>query len=276
MGKETQSERSRGFTALFAISRIQSAVAARFEAEQFEGVTVQPMIRDADGYELILGSSPDPQFGPVLLFGLGGQLVEIFRDRTLALPPLTSTLARRMMERTKIYKALAGVRGRAPVDRSALEQILIRFGQLISETPRIKEADLNPLLASPNAIVALDARILLHDWNVPDRDLPRTAIRPYPSVYVERWIESPAVPYALVDLCFSPVCFHLRSVTTSFGGEVPVEFGPCSLAVHVDRNIASCQFALRKRRTKGPVDLLHLLPAVRVASRMNEGHVGRR
>ena len=141
-----------------------------------------------DGYELILGSSTDPQFGPVLLFGLGGQLVEVFRDRTLGLPPLNSTLARRMMERTQIYKALAGVRGRAPVDRSALEQILIRFSQLVSEVPRIKEADLNPLLASPGAIVALDARILLHDWAVPDQDLPRTAIRPYPSAYVENWI----------------------------------------------------------------------------------------
>ncbi|HEY1759157.1 MAG TPA: bifunctional acetate--CoA ligase family protein/GNAT family N-acetyltransferase [Bryobacteraceae bacterium] len=171
-----------------AWKRIQAAVSTRFGADKFEGVTVQPMIRASDGYELILGSSTDPQFGPVLLFGSGGQLVEIFRDRTLGLPPLTSTLARRMMERTQIYKALAGVRGRAPVDRSALEQILIRFSQLISETPRIKEADLNPLLASPGAIVAVDARILLHDWNIPDRDLPRTAIRPYPSAYVEKWI----------------------------------------------------------------------------------------
>ncbi len=165
-----------------AWKRIQAKAAG-----QFEGVTVQPMIRGTDGYELILGSSTDPQFGPVLLFGWGGQLVEIFRDRALGLPPLTSTLARRMMERTKIYKALAGVRGRAPVDRSVLEQILIRFSQLISEVPRIKEADINPLLASPGAILALDARIVLHDWNIPDQDLPRTTIRPYPSAYVEKW-----------------------------------------------------------------------------------------
>jgi acetyltransferase len=171
-----------------AWKRIQAGVAARFRADQFEGVTVQPMIRAADGYELILGSSTDPQFGPVLLFGLGGQLVEVFRDRTLGLPPLTSTLARRMMERTKIYEALAGVRGRAPVDRSALEQILVRFSQLVAELPRIKEADLNPLLASSSTIVALDARIVLHDWAIADEDLPRTAIRPYPSACVEKWI----------------------------------------------------------------------------------------
>ncbi len=162
-------------------------IESRVDAGKFEGVTVQPMIRSTDGYELILGSSTDPQFGPVLLFGWGGQLVEVFRDRALGLPPLTSTLARRMMERTKIYKALGGVRGRAPVDRSVLEQILIRFSQLVSEVPRIKEADINPLLASPGAIVALDARVVLHDWTIPDHDLPRTSIRPYPSAYVQKW-----------------------------------------------------------------------------------------
>jgi acetyltransferase len=170
-----------------AWKRIQSGVSIRFGGDKFEGVTVQPMIRRTDGYELILGSSTDPQFGPVLLFGLGGQLVEVFRDRALGLPPLTSTLARRMMERTKIYKALGGIRGRAPVDHGALEQILIRFSQLVAEMPRIKEIDINPLLASPGCIVALDARIVLHPWNIADQELPRTAIRPYPSSYVEKW-----------------------------------------------------------------------------------------
>ena len=67
-----------------------------------------------DGYELIIGSSPDPQFGPVLLFGAGGQLVEVFKDRALGLPPLNTTLARRMMEHTRIFQALKGVRGRRP------------------------------------------------------------------------------------------------------------------------------------------------------------------
>ena len=177
--------------------RIQSSVSLRFGADKFQGVSVQPMIRATDGYELILGSSTDPQFGPVLLFGAGGQLVEIFRDRTLGLPPLTSTLARRMMERTRIYKALAGVRGRAPVDRAALEQILIRFSQLVSEIPRIQEVDINPLLAAPGAILALDARVVLHPWNVSDRDLPRTAIRPYPSSYVEKCVARDGSPITI-------------------------------------------------------------------------------
>ena len=87
------------------------------------GVTVQPMLDLAEGYELILGSSPDPQFGPVLLFGTGGTLVEVFKDRALGLPPLNTTLARRMIEQTKIYQALRGIRGRDPVDLPELEKL---------------------------------------------------------------------------------------------------------------------------------------------------------
>jgi acetyltransferase len=139
------------------------------------------------GYELILGSSVDPQFGPVLLFGTGGQLVEVFRDRALALPPLNTTLARRLMEQTRIYAALKGVRGRAPVDLAALEQLLVRFGQLVLDLPRVKEIDVNPLVAGPGGLVALDARVVLHGPAVPDAALPRPAIRPYPAEYVSEW-----------------------------------------------------------------------------------------
>jgi len=155
----------------------------RIDPAAFDGVTVQPMI-SLDGYELILGSHVDPQFGPVLLFGYGGQLVEIFRDTALALPPLTTTLARRLIERTQISAALRGVRGRAPVDLAQLEQILVRFSQMVVENPRIAEADINPLLASARSLIALDARILLHSASVADAELPRSAIRPYPNEYV--------------------------------------------------------------------------------------------
>jgi acetyltransferase len=172
-------------------------IAARVPRESFQGVTVQPMIARGDGYELILGSSTDPQFGPVILFGSGGQLVEIYRDRALALPPLNSTLARRMMERTRIDRALGGVRGRQPVDRAQLEQILVRFSRLLVEVPRVKEIDINPLLASPEIITALDARMVLHDWSTPDGALPRTAIRPYPSQYVTPWTMRDASPVAI-------------------------------------------------------------------------------
>jgi acetyltransferase len=150
------------------------------------GVTVQPMIR-RDGYELIVGSKVDPQFGPVILFGRGGQLVEVFKDRSLGLPPLTSTLARRMMEGTQVYAALKGVRGRTPVDLAALEQLLVRFAQLVIEQPRISEIDINPLLAASEGLLALDARVVLHPSSLADGDLPRPVIRPYPRQYVSRW-----------------------------------------------------------------------------------------
>ncbi len=152
----------------------------------FLGVTVQPMI-NLEGYELILGSSIDPQFGPVILFGLGGQLVEVFKDSSLALPPLNSTLAQRMMERTRIYTALKGVRGRKPVDLNSLERLVVRFSTLISEQPWVKELDINPLIASPDGLLALDARVVLHPNNLKETELPRLAIRPYPLQYVSEW-----------------------------------------------------------------------------------------
>jgi acetyltransferase len=169
-----------------AYGEIESNVTSRAGASGFEGVTVQPMVR-LDGYELILGSSVDSQFGPVLLFGSGGELVEVYRDRALGLPPLNTTLAQRLMEQTKIDKALKGVRGRKPVDMEALERILVRFSYIPVELPRIKEIDINPLVASPDGILALDARIVLFEGKVADSELPRPAIRPYPSQYVSRW-----------------------------------------------------------------------------------------
>ncbi|PQJ33598.1 acetyl CoA synthetase subunit alpha [Salinibacter sp. 10B] len=154
--------------------------------EGFDGVTVQPMIDRSDGYELIIGSSMDQQFGPVLLFGSGGQLVEVYKDRALGLPPLNTTLARRMMEQTKIYEALKGVRGRDPVDMDALETLLVRFSQLVVEQPRVKEIDVNPLLARPgeDGLLALDARVVLHPYTTDEEELPTPAIRPYPRQYI--------------------------------------------------------------------------------------------
>ncbi len=165
---------------------IESAVTAKAGRTHFLGVTVQPMVK-LEGYELIIGSSVDPAFGPVLLFGTGGQLVEVFKDRALGLPPLNATLARRMMERTQIFTALKGVRGRAPVDISALEQLLVRFSHLVVEQPWIKEIDINPLIVSPERILALDARVVLHDADTREEFLPRPAIRPYPAQYAAPW-----------------------------------------------------------------------------------------
>ena len=166
-----------------AFRTIQEAVTAIHSATDFQGVTVQPMVK-LDGYEIIIGSSLDSQFGPVLLFGSGGIMVEVYKDRALGLPPLTTTLARRMMEQTKIYDALKGIRGRPPVDLEALERLMVRFSQLVVEQELIKEIDINPLLVSHERIVALDARILLHDIDTDLKGLPRPAIRPYPVKYV--------------------------------------------------------------------------------------------
>jgi acetyltransferase len=176
-----------------AFEAIGSAVEQARGAEHFEGVTVQPMI-NYSGYELIVGSSIDAQFGPVLLFGMGGTLVELFRDRQLGLPPLNSTLARRMIERTVISGAFRGIRGRQPIDTTALEQLLVRFSLLVVEQRRIAEIDINPLLASPERLLALDARVVLHGPDVADSELPRLAIRPYPRQYVEGWTSRDGSP----------------------------------------------------------------------------------
>lgn len=175
-----------------AYQAIYNAVSSRYSNSStssdsdFLGVTVQPMIK-REGYELIIGSNLDPQFGPVLLFGTGGQLVEIFQDRAIALPPLNTTLARRMMEETAIYTALKGVRGRKAVDLAGLEQLMVQFSQLVVEQRGIKEIDINPLLASSEQLLALDARIILHESDIDETQLPKLAIRPYPNQYVTPW-----------------------------------------------------------------------------------------
>ena len=121
---------------------------------------MQKMIR-GKGLELILGATTDPQFGPVLLFGSGGTLVEVFQDRALVLPPVTREIALRWMAETKIHKALLGVRGQRAVDLDALADVLVRFSKMMLAERSIVEADINPLLATADGIVALDARIVL-------------------------------------------------------------------------------------------------------------------
>ena len=152
----------------------------------FDGVSVQPMVIQK-GFELIVGSSIDRQFGPVVLFGAGGIMVEVFKDSALALPPLNRTLARRLIERTKISHALAGVRGQKPVDVAGLESLLVRFSQLVADFLDIAEIDINPLLASPERVVALDARVLLAPADLPENKQPRLAIRPYPNQFVSQF-----------------------------------------------------------------------------------------
>jgi len=179
-----------------AYRAIESSVTERAGRESFQGVTVQPMWKAA-GYELIVGSATDAQFGPVVAFGSGGELVEVYCDRALALPPLNTTLAHRLLEQTLVFKALSGVRGRKPVDIEALEALLVRFSRLIVDNPAIKEADINPLIASADQILALDARFVLHDKSLAANQLPKPAIRPYPVQYVSSWTMKDGTPVVL-------------------------------------------------------------------------------
>ncbi|HVT79854.1 MAG TPA: GNAT family N-acetyltransferase [Phycisphaerae bacterium] len=170
-----------------AFARIKKNVSEKVGVEHFGGVTVQPMVKMKDAYEVIIGSSCDAQFGPVILFGSGGQLVEVYKDRALALPPLNTTLAKRLIERTKIHEAFKGVRGRKAVNVTAIEQLLVKFSQLLLAQPWIKEVDMNPVLVGPDGAMALDARVILHDPALGAEKLPKPAIRPYPTEYVQAW-----------------------------------------------------------------------------------------
>ncbi len=169
-----------------AFQAIETSVRNRAGEGHFEGVSVQPMIA-LDGIELILGSSIDPQFGPVLLFGAGGRMVEVFKDRALALPPLNTTLARRMMEQTRVFSALEDAAEISGLNLALVDDLLVRFSNLVVEQPWIKELDINPLLASSEAMMALDARIVLHSREMDEEQLPRPAIRPYPAQHVGTW-----------------------------------------------------------------------------------------
>ena len=164
-----------------AFFEIFSSLKSLGKAKEFEGVTIQKMI-DTKGLEIIIGSSIDPMFGPVMLFGSGGELVEVYHDRALSLPPLTSSLANRLIKETKIYKSLLGIRGKKAVDLKKLEEILVRFSYLITAFDEIKEFDINPLLASSEDIIALDSRVILYSK---DEKKVTLAIRPYPSEYIE-------------------------------------------------------------------------------------------
>lgn len=149
----------------------------------FEGVTVQKMIKHT-GYELILGSTSDPQFGPVVLFGTGGELVEIYKDKALGLPPLTLNLAKKLIAKTKISEVFKGYRGKPPIDMDKLAKLIVRFSEMVAENLRIKECDINPLIVSSDAMIALDARVVLHDPSISDDQIPTSAIRPYPRRYI--------------------------------------------------------------------------------------------
>ena len=144
------------------------------------GVTVQPMLRRPD-YELIFGSKLDKDFGPVILFGMGGIMTEILKDRAIALPPLNRLLARRLIESTRVFKILKGYRNRPAVNLELLEEILIRLSQLVIDFPEIAELDINPMILVEDRAVAIDARIIIRQSSVSSPH--HLVISPYPNEY---------------------------------------------------------------------------------------------
>jgi acetyltransferase len=152
------------------------------------GVTVQPMIKK-QGYEVIIGAKTDPLFGPVILFGMGGVGVELFKDFAIGIPPLNQTLVRRMMEETKVYQLLKGYRNVPPANIKLLEEIIVRFSQMLVDFPQLKEVDINPLFINEKEAFAIDARIVIDKERVFAKLEPHQhlVITPYPKKYETLW-----------------------------------------------------------------------------------------
>jgi acyl-CoA synthetase (NDP forming) len=142
-----------------AYQAIMSSCRERFPEADIEGVTVQNMA--APGLEVIIGMATDPQFGPVLMFGLGGVWVEVLKDVSFKIVPLTRADAANAIREIRAARLLDGFRGSEPVDTAALEDILLRVSEFVAKTPEVKEMDLNPIFAYPDGAIAVDARVIL-------------------------------------------------------------------------------------------------------------------
>jgi len=174
-----------GPSAVEIAAKAMSERIARLRPEaRIEGFRVEPMVQTRDSQELIVGVADDVLFGPTILFGQGGTAVEVIADRALALPPLNMRLAREMIARTRIFRVLEGYRGLPPADLDAIALTLIKVSQMVIDLPGLVELDINPLLAGPDGVVALDARIKVAPGRAPAAD--RLAIRPYPKELEEQ------------------------------------------------------------------------------------------
>jgi len=142
-----------------AYSEIMSSIKQRYPSAIIHGLTVQKMARP--GIEVIVGMSKDPQFGPVLMFGLGGILVELLKDVSFRIVPITKRDAAEMIREIKGYPLLKGYRGQEPANIDMMEDLIVRVSRFVEQTPEIKELDLNPIFAYKDRVVAVDARIIL-------------------------------------------------------------------------------------------------------------------
>ncbi|MGK0673317.1 MAG: bifunctional acetate--CoA ligase family protein/GNAT family N-acetyltransferase [Halothiobacillaceae bacterium] len=161
-------------------------VRARHPMVEIEGVTVERMAEVGHKRELLIGVSRDPVFGPVIAFGLGGTAVEVLRDRALALPPLNSVLAERLVRRTRAARMLEQFRDAPAVDPKQIEQVLLRVSEMVCELPEMAALDINPLLAGELGVVAVDARIELAPPVHGGEPYAHMAIHPYPAHLARR------------------------------------------------------------------------------------------
>ena len=144
-----------------AYREIMDAIKKQNPRAVIDGVTVQKMAKP--GIEVIVGASKDPQFGPVLMFGLGGVFVEVLKDVSFRIIPINRKDAKEMVEEIKGYPLLQGYRGKKPADLPALIEILLKISRLMEKNPEIKELDLNPVVAYEKGALAVDARIILEE-----------------------------------------------------------------------------------------------------------------
>ena len=171
-----------------AYEKLMQRVKKRAPAAAIMGIAVEKMITDVD-YELILGAKKDKDFGSVILFGMGGTTAEFIKDFSIGLPPLNRTLAKMLIQDTKVYKMLQGFRGKPPADFEGIEEIIINFSNLIVDFPEISEIDINPLAISNGKASALDARIIIdRNYEAAGRSpYPHLIITPYPTKYIKPW-----------------------------------------------------------------------------------------
>ena len=144
-----------------AYDDIMKAIKKQYPEAKIEGVSVQKMARP--GVEVIIGMSKDTQFGPVLMFGLGGILVEILKDVSFRIVPLVRRDAREMVREIKGYPLLEGYRGQEPVDVANLEELILKVSDFVEQHPEVAELDLNPVFAYSDGAIAVDARVILED-----------------------------------------------------------------------------------------------------------------
>jgi acetyltransferase len=169
---------------LAAARNMLATVKQKAPDARIQGFTVQQMANRPGSYEVFLGVTQDPTFGPAILFGHGGTAVEVIADSAVALPPLNMKLARDLIGRTRISRLLHGYRDRPPVDFDALCLTLVQLSQLVVDIPEIAEVDINPLLTDEKGVLALDARIRVAP--APRNGARRLAIRPYPENLEEK------------------------------------------------------------------------------------------